>query len=181
MKCSNCSKEIDESRFPSGLAFCPYCGESMVEPNQDEPRISFCPYCGGQLTTSTAFCPHCGKQLPQTPEAEHEHEQTAHNPKSHILADSKEFIGHTADVFKKTFGQERKTRNLYKQWAEHSELPIEEIAALEETARYAPIDRHLTQEMGQPERRQIPVLYVVLALAVLIILTGIILLVAQTC
>jgi hypothetical protein len=153
----------------------------MVEPSQDEPRISFCPYCGGELTTSTAFCPHCGKQLPQTHESEQEHEQTVPHPKSHILADSKEFIGHTADAFKKTFGQERKTRNLYKQWAEHSDLPIEEIAALEEAGRHASIDGHLTQEVRQPERRQLPVLYVVLALAVLIILTGIILLVAQTC
>jgi uncharacterized Zn finger protein (UPF0148 family) len=137
MKCPHCGNEIDESRFPAGLSFCPYCGDSLPAGEQEEDKLLFCPYCGQELFARTMYCPHCGKELAPA-------EATA--------------------------SKDRKIKKLYKQWAEHSDLPPEELAALEQAALEAP-------PVEANQKQNLWVMYLVLAAAVIIIFVGIILLV----
>ena len=166
MKCPHCGNEIDESRFPAGLSFCPYCGDSLPAGEQEEDKLLFCPYCGQELFAHTQYCPHCGKELaPAT--APSPAAADADAPKLH---ETKEFIGRAASSIKGTFSKDRKIKKLYKQWAEHSDLPPEELAALEQAA--------LEKPPADASRRPNPwVMYLVLAAAVIIIFVGIILLV----
>ncbi len=104
MKCSSCGKDIDRSRFPSNITFCPYCGDELR--NADEANaMQFCPYCGERLIIQANFCPHCGKKLLTT-------QKSASVEKTKPQA----FIEHAG-----------KLRKLYKQWVEYSNLPPEEI------------------------------------------------------
>jgi ribosomal protein L32 len=182
MQCQQCHKDIDEARF-KGLAFCPYCGATTAK-KQKAPQLSFCPYCGKELKEATPFCPQCGKQLPDDYSAEEGESPEAHQHHD-ILTESKEFLGHTAEAIRRNIGKERKVRKLYEQWAEHSDLPEEELANLEtEIHHQAPKSRYLYEEEGNYETfskrpQQMPILYIMLALAVLIIITGIILLVTN--
>ena len=175
MKCSKCSGDIDESLFPAGLAYCPYCGDPLPSggPEQAITRMAFCPYCGQELTAPTRFCPHCGQNL-----AEHLPPPTQKGAGGRHEA--VELIGRTADALKRTFGPERKRRKLYQQWAEHSGLPPEELAALEQAAPEAPQDIPLDEARGYRAKRTLPVLYIILAAAVLIVIIGIVLLITKT-
>ena len=168
MKCPHCGNEIDESRFPAGLSFCPYCGDSLPAGEQEEDKLLFCPYCGQELFAHTQYCPHCGKELaPATAPSPAAADADADAPKLH---ETKEFIGRAASSIKGTFSKDRKIKKLYKQWAEHSDLPPEELAALEQAA--------LEKPPADASRRPNPwVMYLVLAAAVIIIFVGIILLV----
>jgi len=132
MKCLNCSRNVDKSLFPEDLTYCPYCGQEMGTASIGE-RLQFCPYCGKKLSEQTSFCPHCGKKLLST-------EPRGGMPDIHNLKDiqqaSKDFIDSTAKPLAKkvrnVFGRERKVKKLYKQWAEFSNLPPEEIPTMEE-------------------------------------------------
>lgn len=155
MKCLNCGKDIDESHFPSGLAYCPYCGQDLASSREgpDTDRLLFCPYCGQELIGRTNFCPHCGKELllpSKAPAGKHE---------------AMELIGHAADTIKSTFGQERKLKKLYKQWSEHAGLPDEEIPALLETAREVPAERSV-------KGRNLRTLYILLGVTIIIFIAG---------
>ncbi len=119
MKCSSCGKDIDRSRFPSNITFCPYCGDELR--NADEANaMQFCPYCGERLIIQANFCPHCGKKLLTT-------QKSASVEKTKPQA----FIEHAAkpviESLNDNLGPERKLRKLYKQWVEFSNLPPEEI------------------------------------------------------
>ena len=160
MECLNCGKDIDESLFPSGLTYCPYCGQDLTSSREGlgTDRLLFCPYCGQELIGRTKFCPHCGKELLKpgmAPSGKHE---------------TKEFIGHAADTIKSTFGPERKLKKLYKQWSEHAGLPDEEIPSLLETAREVPAERRV-------KARNLSTLYIVLAVAIVIFIIGLALLI----
>ena len=167
MKCLSCGNEIDESLFPSGLAFCPYCGDSLpaADQGQDIERISFCPYCGQELISQANFCPHCGQQL-----LTHDIAPSGEYEGKAVEREGKEFIGRAAAAIKSTFGPERKAKKLYRQWTEHSGLPPEEIPSLAEAARHTALEE-------AKESKRFPVLYIVLAAAVLFFIAGIILLV----
>ena len=125
MKCYGCGREIDESRFPSGLGFCPYCGQE-IKPAAEAGRLQFCPYCGKKLEALTNFCPHCGKRLIQE---EKTGEQTVYETKV------KQGLSTAAKAIKNTFRCEGQRKRLYRQWAEFSNLPPEEIPSNGELKR----------------------------------------------
>jgi uncharacterized protein YbaP (TraB family) len=111
------------------------------------------------------YCPHCGKEL--APAEATAAPDTDITPKHH---ETKEMIGRAASSIKGTFSKDRKIKKLYKQWAEHSDLPPEELAALEQAALEAP-------PVEANQKQNLWVMYLVLAAAVIIIFVGIILLV----
>jgi DNA-directed RNA polymerase subunit RPC12/RpoP len=121
MKCPSCGKDIDESRFSKDLTYCPHCGQDLKAAGETG-RLLFCPYCGQELSAQTNFCPNCGKKL-----------LLDEKPTGRLRA--KAFIERTAKPIAKairnTFGRERKVRKLYKQWAEFSNLPPEEIPSMD--------------------------------------------------
>ncbi len=162
MKCPHCDNEIDESRFPAGLSFCPYCGDSLPPGEQEEDKLLFCPYCGQELFAHTQYCPHCGKELAPTAPAP---APDATTPKLH---ETKEFIGRAASSIRGTFSKDRKIKKLYKQWAEHSGLPPEELAALEQAAlEKTPADKS--------QKQNLQIIYLAAAAAVLFIVVAILL------
>jgi DNA-directed RNA polymerase subunit RPC12/RpoP len=120
MKCSACGKEIDKSRFPSNITFCPYCGDDM---RAEGTKMQFCPYCGEKLIIQASFCPHCGGKLVVTGGV------TSAKKTGRV-----DFIGHIVkpvlNFIKEAFGHERKMKKLYKQWLEYSDLSPEDIPAL---------------------------------------------------
>jgi predicted RNA-binding Zn-ribbon protein involved in translation (DUF1610 family) len=119
MKCSACGKDIDKSRYPSNIKFCPYCGDELHDAAESSV-MQFCPYCGEKLIFLSTFCPHCGNKLAITGDMQ--------------KGERKDFIEHAAkpviDTLKETFGPERKTKKLYKQWVEYSDLPSREMHSI---------------------------------------------------
>lgn len=130
MKCLNCEHEIDQSIFSQDLVFCPYCGQKLGLASVGE-KLQFCPYCGKKLTEQTNFCPHCGKKL-----ALFEGKSHSNQPVRDLIEEKAKKVEEqaktVAKAIKNTFGRERKIRKLYKQWAEFSDLPPEEIPSTEE-------------------------------------------------
>ena len=122
MKCSSCGKDIDKSRFPSNITFCPFCGDELHSAD-DESDMQFCPFCGEKLIIRASFCPHCGKKL-----------LIAGKSSSPQRVEPKALIRHAAkpviESIKENLGPERKMRKLYKQWIEYSNLPPEEIPSI---------------------------------------------------
>ncbi len=122
MKCSSCGKDIDKSRFPSNITFCPFCGDELRN-TDDGNDMQFCPYCGEKLIIQASFCPHCGKKL-----------LISGKRASSQKVEAKAFIEHAAkpviNSIKENIGPERKMRKLYKQWVEFSNLPPEEIQSI---------------------------------------------------
>ena len=53
-QCPHCGATL-----PSESAFCPKCGQSLLE-----KRV--CRFCGAPLPPESAFCPHCGKKQAET-------------------------------------------------------------------------------------------------------------------
>jgi predicted amidophosphoribosyltransferase len=136
MKCHSCGKEIDESSFSPGLAYCPYCGQQL-----EAARVQFCPYCGQKLAAETNFCPHCGKKL-------------APVKKKAITEQAvRDFIEEKAKPIAKairsTLGRERKIRKLYKQWTEFSDLPQEEIPSMDTIRQMSAKEK--AREESQPD------------------------------
>lgn len=160
MKCPHCGNEIDESRFPAGLSFCPYCGDALPAGEQEEDKLLFCPYCGQELFARTKHCPHCGKELAAAATAPAPDTTT---PKLH---ETREIIGRAASSIKGTFSKDRKIKKLYKQWAEHSDLPPEELAALEQAALEKP-------PAGTSQKQNLQIIYLTAAAAVIFILVAI--------
>jgi DNA-directed RNA polymerase subunit RPC12/RpoP len=123
MKCSSCGKDIDKTRFPSNITFCPFCGDELHDAGA-ENDMQFCPYCGEKLIISASFCPHCGKKLLVG----------GRSPTSKRI-EARTFIEHAAkpvvESIKENLGPERKMRKLYKQWIEYSNLPPEEIPSID--------------------------------------------------
>ena len=122
MKCPGCGKVIDEDRFSPDLTYCPHCGQDMKTAG-DSNRLLFCPYCGQKLSAQTNFCPHCGKKLILD-------EKTAERTISETLIERT--AKPIAKAIRNTFGRERQIRKLYKQWAEFSDLPPEEIPSMDD-------------------------------------------------
>lgn len=164
MKCSHCGNEINESRFPAGLSFCPYCGDSLPTGEQEEDKLLFCPYCGQELFAHSQYCPHCGKELASAA-APAPAPDDATTPKLH---ETREFIGRAASSIRGTFSKDRKIKKLYKQWAEHSGLPLEELAALEQAALEKP-------PVDESRRPNLQIIYLTAAAAVLFIVVAILL------
>jgi DNA-directed RNA polymerase subunit RPC12/RpoP len=138
MKCPSCGKDIDESRFSKDLTYCPHCGQDLKAAGVTG-RLLFCPYCGQELSAQTNFCPNCGKKLLLD-------EKSTDQPRV------KTFIERTAKPIAKsirnTFGRERKVRKLYKQWAEFSNLPPEEIPSMDDLREMSAEKK--TQKGGSP-------------------------------
>ena len=126
MKCPSCDRDIDESVFPPGLAYCPFCGQELKLASEDKARLLFCPYCGQRLADQTHFCPHCGKKLilAETKLDIHDIQQMG---KDFFEKKAKPI----AKAIRNKFGRERKMRKLYQQWAEYDALPPEEIPSMD--------------------------------------------------
>lgn len=152
MECPNCSRSIDESHFPQGLAFCPYCGQDMKSVSQEKERLMFCPYCGHGLSEPAKFCPSCGKKLKPTPK-----KFSGQKVGSILLERAAKPV---AKAVKETFGPERKTRKLYQQWAEYSDLSPDEIPSMETLREIA----REKQARGRLRR------YLIISIAILIII-----------
>jgi len=131
MKCLNCNRDIDKSLFPEDLTYCPYCGQEMGTASIGE-RLQFCPYCGKKLSEQTSFCPHCGKKLLSLTGGKPNGEQLARDFIEEKVKSVEEKTKTVAMAIRNTFGRERKVKKLYKQWAEFSNLPPEEIPTMEE-------------------------------------------------
>ncbi|UCE97366.1 MAG: zinc ribbon domain-containing protein [Dehalococcoidia bacterium] len=130
MKCLNCNHEIDISIFSQDLSYCPYCGQELGSASIGE-KLQFCPYCGKKLTEQTNFCPHCGKKLALSGRKLHGN-QLVRNLIGEKAKKVEVQAKTVAKAIKNTFGRERKIRKLYKQWADFSDLPPEEIPSVEE-------------------------------------------------
>jgi len=130
MKCLNCNREIDKSLFSEDLTYCPYCGQEMGSASIGE-KLQFCPYCGQKLTTQSNFCPHCGKKLSLTDRSP-DGEQLVKDFIQEKAKTVEEKAKTAAKAIRNTFGRERKIKKLYKQWAEFSNLPPEEVPTIEE-------------------------------------------------
>ncbi len=124
MKCPGCGKEIDESRFPGGLAYCPYCGQEL-NTAQAEEQLMFCPYCGQELTQPAKFCPHCGRNL--APSGARSTPKDTAKMLNDIATSVAGRVKLIAKATKGRFGQERKLKKLYQQWTEYASLPPEEV------------------------------------------------------
>jgi DNA-directed RNA polymerase subunit RPC12/RpoP len=122
MKCSSCGRDIDKSRFPANITFCPFCGDELHS-EEDVNEMQFCTYCGEKLIIKAAFCPHCGKKLLISGKAESSQRT---EPGKIIHQAAKPVI----ESIKENIGPERKMRKLYKQWIEYSNLPPEEIPSI---------------------------------------------------
>jgi predicted amidophosphoribosyltransferase len=122
MKCPGCGNVIDEARFSVDLTYCPHCGQD-IKAASDISHLQFCPYCGQKLTSLTNFCPNCGKKLilGEKPTRQPVHESFMERTAKPI-----------AKAIRNTFGRERQIRKLYKQWAEFSDLPAEEIPSIDD-------------------------------------------------
>ena len=165
MKCPKCSRDIDQSQFPKGLVFCPYCGDNIASSRKEKVSgVAFCPYCGQELSDHMKFCPNCGKEMPVVKEPEPE--ETEH--KDH------EIIDRAASAIKSTFGQDRKKMKLYKQWVEHSGLPQDDMPKVEEGAPEAPV---VERRQGSGQRQQIPTVYMVLGAAIILFIVAIVIVV----
>lgn len=122
MKCPSCDKEIDSSRFPPGLAYCPYCGQELRSADEERESLRFCPFCGKEITGPASFCPHCGKRL------------TARS-KLPIGQQVNSFLARIpplARTIKGKFGRERNLHKLYQHWVEYDALPPEEVPSFDE-------------------------------------------------
>jgi DNA-directed RNA polymerase subunit RPC12/RpoP len=123
MKCSACGKDIDRSRFPSNITFCPFCGDELHDAHEDN-AMQFCPYCGEKLIIQSSFCPYCGKKL-----------LIRYGNVSSKKMEARTFIEHAAKPvvrsIKENLGPERKMRKLYKQWVEYSNLPPGQISSID--------------------------------------------------
>lgn len=160
MKCPKCSRDIDQSQFPKGLAFCPYCGGNMaVSKKESTSSVAFCPYCGQKLSGSMKFCPNCGKEMPAVQEPEVQ--ETEHK--------ESEIIDRAASAIRSTFSQDRKKMKLYRQWVEYSGLPQDDIPKVEEGAPEAPV---IERRLGQQQR--IPLVYMVLGVAIILFIISVI-------
>ncbi|MCK5577478.1 MAG: zinc ribbon domain-containing protein [Dehalococcoidales bacterium] len=122
MKCPSCAREIDSSRFPPGLAFCPYCGQETRSAAQEQESLKFCPFCGKELTAPSSFCPHCGKSL----------KAGTRLPVGQQMNSFLARIPPLARNIKGKFGRERKVRKLYQHWVEYDALPPEEVPSPDE-------------------------------------------------
>ncbi len=122
MKCASCGKEIDPSRFPSNITFCPFCGDELHS-EDDANAMLFCPYCGEKLIIHASFCPHCGKKLLIQGKA-------ASSGGGEARAKIQQAAKPVIESIKENIGPERRMRKLYKQWIEYSNLPPEEIPSI---------------------------------------------------
>lgn len=172
MQCPNCSRNIDETHFPASLAFCPYCGQDLSPVSQETERLAFCPYCGRELPDQTSFCPHCGKPLEvgekrisgqKVGKAFLERVERVAQP---IV---KRVVQPIVRAVRNAFSSEKKTRKLFQQWSEYSELSPDEIPSIE-ALREMP-------EIGRARRS--PRWYLAVGIAALIVIALVILLVNQ--
>ncbi len=146
MKCLNCNREIDISIFSQDLTYCPYCGQELGSASIGE-KLQFCPYCGNKLMEQTNFCPHCGKKLTLFGAKIHGNQLVRGllQEKAKMVEEQAKTV---AKAIKNTFGRERKIRKLYKQWAEFSDLPPEEIPSVEELKKLSTEEE--AKEESQP-------------------------------
>jgi len=147
MKCLNCNREIDKSLFSEDLIYCPYCGQEMGSASIGE-KLQFCPYCGKKLTEQTSFCPHCGKKLAFA-EGKADGEQLVKDFIQEKAKTVEEKAKTVAKAIRNTFGRERKIKKLYKQWAEFSNLPPEEVPTIEELKKMPAEEK--AREDSQPD------------------------------
>jgi DNA-directed RNA polymerase subunit RPC12/RpoP len=137
MKCSSCGKDIDKTRSPSDITFCPYCGDELHD-EHEENAMQFCPYCGEKLIIQASFCPHCGNKL-----------LPGGRSTASKRIEAKTFIEQAAkpivDSIKDNLGPERKMKKLYKQWVAYSNLPPEQIPS---------IDKDI-EERNRPKEKEI--------------------------
>ena len=122
MKCASCGKDIDMTRFPSNITFCPFCGDELHS-DDVASDIQFCPYCGEKLIIRASFCPHCGKKLLIR-------RKLVVSGGGEARARIQQVAKPVIESIKGNIGPERKLRKLYKQWVEYSNLPPEEIPAI---------------------------------------------------
>ncbi|MEE8194426.1 MAG: zinc ribbon domain-containing protein [Dehalococcoidales bacterium] len=148
MKCPNCSKDL--SAFSQGSAYCPYCGQALGD--QDTNRLLFCPYCGQELSAPADFCPHCGKNLVPT--------------KAKPPFRPERVAATIARSLKGRFGRERKIKKLFQHWAEYDQLPPDEIPSVETMGKVS--------EEGGIRKQRPQRLYILLALAAIVLIAGII-------
>lgn len=125
MKCPGCGKVIDETRYSADLIFCPHCGED-IKAASAASQLHFCPYCGQKQTSQSNFCPNCGKKLM------HEEKPAAHaaQPPGESFMDRA--VKPIAKSIRNSFGRERQINKLYKQWAEFSNLPPDEVPSMDD-------------------------------------------------
>jgi primosomal protein N' len=141
MKCPACGNVIDKARFSSDLTYCPHCGQD-IKAAADTSRLHFCPYCGQKLASLTNFCPHCGKKLIL------EKKPAGHHARESLIERTAKPI---TKVIRNTFGRERQIRKLYKQWAEFSNLPQEEIPSMEDLRDMSPPEKERKQDPGEDD------------------------------
>jgi hypothetical protein len=123
--------------------------------------LVFCPYCGRELFDQTSFCPHCGKGL----KASVKRLSGQKVGKVFLERAAKPIVKAVRDAF----SSEKKTRKLFQQWSEYSELPPEEVPSME-TLREMP-------EVGRAKHS--PRWYLAVGIAGVIVIALIIILVIQ--
>ncbi len=149
MKCSNCSKDIDEDVFPPPLTYCPYCGLKLKDSGADEAEtMHFCPHCGKELPGKVSFCPYCGGEIGRR----------ATTP--YAVKESAEPLRHGAKPAEPQPEIDRKTQKLYKQWMKYADLPPEAIPKPEPAPRAAPPG-------AVKKLPRIPVMYIVIGLCLI--------------
>ena len=180
MRCLHCGKDIDESLLPSGLTYCPYCGQNLQSSLGERflNEMSFCPYCGKELSVKASFCPYCGKELDGKVNfcpycgrelarriITYEEKQEASKPTDFRAKPIKSIIKIPISM--------RRQDKLYKQWTKYADLPPEDVPSGE-------IPRDMPVREGINLRR-LPVLYILLGVCIVILVVGFTLLIVKSC
>ncbi|MFC1902908.1 zinc ribbon domain-containing protein [Chloroflexota bacterium] len=159
MRCSECRKDIDEEVFPPPLTYCPYCGLKLKDGGADETEgMHFCPHCGKELPGKVGFCPYCGGSIGKRVTTYHGLEGI-------------EPTGHGAKSLTQPPQLDRKTQKLYRQWTKYAELPQEAVPTPEPTQK----------PVVPAKMRDIPILYIVIGLCIVVLFVLITVVLVQSC
>ena len=167
MRCSNCSKDIDEEVFPPPLTYCPYCGLKLKDSGVDVTEgMHFCPHCGQELPGKVSFCPYCGGEIGRRATTRH-------------VGVGGEPAEQRVPVIEIPPEKSKKVDKLYKQWVKYADLPPEAIPP-KETDIPKPAGQDTTPGPTVNLQR-IPLLYIVIGVCIIALIVLIAVVLVQSC
>ena len=169
MRCSNCSKDIDESVFPPPLTYCPYCGLKLKDSGGEETEgMHFCSHCGREIPGRVSFCPYCGGEIGRR--------MTSPPPRLDASQVSEYRAKPGVELPPE---QKKKSAKLYKQWVKFSNLPPDAVPSTE-TPKERPA-RQYTPATGKGNGQRLPLLYILLGVGIVIVIVTLTIILTKSC